>query len=108
MSTTKSQQKGGKRERVNELKPAFAYNLFYNQGKAPENATLNDFYMAVALTVRDRMQHLFIKLKGYCQLFCVNLSHANFLKKGRFLGTFPIGFDLQCSSILTEIKARSR
>ncbi len=60
MSTTKSQQKGAKRERVNELKRAFAYNLFYNQGKAPENATLNDFYMAVALTVRDRMQHLFI------------------------------------------------
>ncbi len=45
---------------INELKRAFAYNLFYNQGRPLEAATLNDFYMAVAHTVRDRMQHLFI------------------------------------------------
>ncbi len=49
-----------KRDRINELKRAFAYNLFYHQGKSIENATMNDFYMAVALTVRDKMQHLFI------------------------------------------------
>ncbi len=45
---------------VNELKRAFAYNLFYQQGKPVETATLTDLYMAVAYTVRDRMQHLFI------------------------------------------------
>jgi len=60
MNTMKGQQKRSRRERINGLKRAFAYNLFYNQGKAPENASLNDFYMAVAHTVRDRMQHLFI------------------------------------------------
>ncbi len=45
---------------INELKRAFAYNLFYNQGRPLEAATIDDFYMAVAHTVRDRMQHLFI------------------------------------------------
>ncbi len=45
---------------INELKRAFAYNLFYNQGRPLEAADINDFYMSVAHTVRDRMQHLFI------------------------------------------------
>ncbi len=47
-------------DKINELKRAVAYNLFYNQGTAPITATLNDYYMAVAHTVRDRMQHLFV------------------------------------------------
>ncbi|ERN40523.1 glycogen/starch/alpha-glucan phosphorylase [Rubidibacter lacunae KORDI 51-2] len=33
----------------------FADNLFYVQGKYPGNATLNDYYMALAYTVRDRL-----------------------------------------------------
>jgi starch phosphorylase len=47
-------------ESINKLKRAFAYNLFYKQGKTTRSATLNDYYQAVAQTVRDRMQHLFI------------------------------------------------
>ncbi len=39
------------------LKRAFLDNLFYVQGKSPEIATLNDYYMALAFTVRDRMLH---------------------------------------------------
>jgi len=50
----------GKKDLVNELKRAFAYNLFYQVGKPVERATPNDLYMAVAYTIRDRMQHLFI------------------------------------------------
>src|SRR5215213_3035425 len=30
-------------------------NLFYTQGRLPELATRNDWYMALAATVRDRM-----------------------------------------------------
>jgi glycogen phosphorylase len=45
---------------VNELKRAFAYNLFYRQGVPPQVASINDYYMAVAYTVRDRLQHLWI------------------------------------------------
>ncbi len=39
------------------LKRAFLDNLFYVQGKSPEIATLQDYYMALAFTVRDRMLH---------------------------------------------------
>jgi starch phosphorylase len=40
------------------LKNAFLDNLFYVQGKFPALATKNDYYMALAYTVRDRMlQH---------------------------------------------------
>ena len=49
-----------RQERINELKRAFAYNLFYGQGAIPRTATTNDYFLAVASTIRDRMQHLFI------------------------------------------------
>jgi glycogen phosphorylase len=39
---------------VESLKRAIADNLFYAQGKFPAIATKNDFYMALAYTVRDR------------------------------------------------------
>jgi glycogen phosphorylase len=45
---------------INKLKRAFAYKLFYQQSKTALSVSLNDYYLAVALTVRDRMQHLFI------------------------------------------------
>ncbi len=47
-------------ENINELKRAFAYNLFYKQGVTTRTASLNDYYLAVSYTLRDRMQHLFI------------------------------------------------
>ncbi|MGK7913781.1 MAG: glycogen/starch/alpha-glucan phosphorylase [Synechococcus sp.] len=40
---------------VETLKRAFVNNLFYVQGKFPALATKNDYYMAIAHTVRDRM-----------------------------------------------------
>ncbi|MEB3283523.1 MAG: glycogen/starch/alpha-glucan phosphorylase [Lyngbya sp.] len=40
---------------VETLKRAFSDNLFYALGKFPEIATKNDFYMALAYTVRDRL-----------------------------------------------------
>ncbi len=39
------------------LKRAFLDNLFYIQGKYPEVASKNDYYMALAYTVRDRLLH---------------------------------------------------
>ena len=47
-------------EHINKLKRAFAYNLFYKQGVTTRTASLNDYYLAVSYTLRDRMQHLFI------------------------------------------------
>jgi len=51
---------GKKREDINKLKRAFAYNLFYKQGCTTRTASLNDYYLSVAYTLRDRMQHLFV------------------------------------------------
>ncbi len=39
------------------LKRAFLDNLYYIQGCIPELATRNDYYMALAYTLRDRMLH---------------------------------------------------
>ncbi len=47
-------------DRINKLKRAFAYNVFYKQGVPARHASLNDYYLAVSQTLRDRMQHLFI------------------------------------------------
>ncbi len=40
---------------VETLKKAILNNLFYVQGKYPEIATRNDYYMALAFAVRDRL-----------------------------------------------------
>ncbi len=40
---------------VETLRRALADNLFHTQGKWPEIASQNDFYLALAFTVRDRM-----------------------------------------------------
>src|SRR5271165_3042298 len=45
---------------VESLKRSIAENLFYSQGKFPAIATRNDFYMALAYTVRDRQLHHWI------------------------------------------------
>jgi starch phosphorylase len=42
---------------VETLRRAFADNLFYIQGKFPEIASINDFYLALAYTVRDRLMN---------------------------------------------------
>jgi len=49
---------GGSRE---TLRRAVLDNLFYIQGKFPEIATANDYYMALAYTVRDRLLHRWLK-----------------------------------------------
>ncbi|MGD8962376.1 MAG: glycogen/starch/alpha-glucan phosphorylase [Desulfobacterales bacterium] len=43
------------------LRRAILDNLFYVQGKFPEIATPNDYYMALAYTVRDRLLRRWIK-----------------------------------------------
>ena len=40
---------------IETLRRAMADNLFYMQGKYPDIATQNDYYMALAYTVRDRL-----------------------------------------------------
>src|SRR5258708_20074527 len=42
---------------VEDIKQAFLDNLFYQMNRAPAVATKNDLYMALAMTVRDRVFH---------------------------------------------------
>ena len=37
--------------------------LFYTLGKHPENASLNDFYMALSYAVRDQMMTYWLDMK---------------------------------------------
>jgi starch phosphorylase len=46
---------------VETLRRAILDNLFYIQGKFPEIATANDYYMALAYSVRDRLLHRWAK-----------------------------------------------
>ncbi len=55
-----------------EIKRDILNNLFCHQGKFPEVATLNDWYLAVAEAVRDRMMKRWI-----------NSSHTYFEKQSR-------------------------
>lgn len=62
MSTANSSDKNKSinRKDIEKLKRGFAYKLFYQQGVWTQNASLNDYYLAVSYIVRDRMQQLFI------------------------------------------------
>ena len=46
---------------IKTLKRALLDNLFYVQGRFPDVATPNDYYQALAYTVRDRLLHHWIK-----------------------------------------------
>ncbi|MCL6259854.1 glycogen/starch/alpha-glucan phosphorylase [Aquiflexum sp. TKW24L] len=69
-----SQIQSGEREdsrtglTVETLKKAISNNLFYVQAKYPEIATRNDYYMALAYAVRDRLlQRWVASVKQYIQ-----------------------------------------
>jgi starch phosphorylase len=42
------------------LRRAIADNLLYLQGKIPDIATINDYYLALAYTIRDRLLPLWL------------------------------------------------
>ncbi len=46
---------------IDALKRGFLDHFAYTQGRIPEVATLNDYYMAIAYTVKDRLLHRWIR-----------------------------------------------
>jgi starch phosphorylase len=73
---------------VETLKRAFLDNLFYILGKDRNAATLHDYYMALAYTIRDRLLRRFIKTTRTYQQKDVKVVcylSAEFLM-GRYLG----------------------
>jgi len=78
------------------IKRAFLDNLFYLQGRIPELATRNDYYMALAYTIRDRMLHRSLHvLREYFKQRCKIVSYlsAEFLM-GPHLGNNLISLGL--------------
>ena len=78
------------------LKRAFLDNLYYLQGRIPEVATRNDYYMALAYTVRDRMLHRSLHvLREYFKRKCKIVAYlsAEFLV-GPHLGNNLINMGL--------------
>jgi starch phosphorylase len=73
---------------VETLKRAFADNLYYNRGKDASWATPQDYYIALAYTVRDRLLNRFIasrKVHYKKNVKIVCYLSAEFLM-GRYLG----------------------
>jgi hypothetical protein len=65
-SEAASTQRNGREEiriglEADAIADALIDNLHYLQAKLPQHATRNDWYMALAYTVRDRMLHRYIK-----------------------------------------------
>jgi starch phosphorylase len=71
ISTATLQQVGSRKNqrtgfRVEDLAQSFLDNLFFVQGRSVERATVNDLYMALAHTVRDRLVERWIStVKNY-------------------------------------------
>ncbi len=81
---------------IETLKRAFLDNLFYIQGKFPGFATRNDFYIALACTIRDRLIHRWLNsVKTYFETNCRKVSYlsAEFLM-GPHLGNNLINVGL--------------
>jgi starch phosphorylase len=81
---------------VETLKRAFADHLFYFQGKNAETATLNDFYTALAYTVRDRLLYRWLKTQERYtdeKVKMVAYLSAEFLM-GRHLGNSLINLEI--------------
>ena len=88
------------------LKRAFQDNLFYLQGKDRDNATLKDYYLALAYTVRDRLLHRFIKTsRTYheADVKVVSYLSAEFLM-GRHLANNLLSLDVyeKMSQVVAE------
>jgi starch phosphorylase len=78
------------------LKRAFLDNLFYLQGRIPELATKNDYYMALAYTIRDRLLYRWLNTnKMYLEKNAKSVSYlsAEFLM-GPHLGNNLINLGL--------------
>lgn len=86
---------------IETLKRAFLDNLFYIQGKFPAIATQNDYYMALAYTVRDR---LFQRWITTAESYTSNRSHSVCYLSAEFLMGPHLGNNLINLGIYDQVK----
>jgi starch phosphorylase len=89
------------------LRHAFYINLFYVQGKIPTLATRHDYYLALAVTVRDQMLHRWISTaEAYTKHGSRTVAYfsAEFLM-GPHLGNniLNLGLEQVVRQVLTEL-----
>jgi glycogen phosphorylase len=80
-----------------EIKQSILDNLYFRQARIPQTATLNDWYMALAYTVRDRMLDNWLTSnihRGRKDLKIVSYLSAEFLM-GPHLGNNLISLDIR-------------
>ncbi len=83
------------------LKRALLDNLFYVQGRFPDVASPNDYYQALAYTVRDRLLHRWIKT---AQSYKNNRSRTVCYLSAEYLLGPHLGNNLICLGIMDEVK----
>ncbi len=76
-------------------------NLFYIQGRFPDVATPNDYYQALAYTVRDRLLHRWIKS---AQTYQNNHSRTVCFLSAEYLLGPHLGNNLINLNIMSEVK----
>lgn len=86
---------------VETLKRAFLDNLFYVQGKFPAIATLNDYYLALAYTVRDRLLQRWINT---AQIYSENAVRTVCYLSAEFLMGPHLGNNLINLGIYDQVK----
>lgn len=87
------------------VKRAFLDNLFYIQGKFPAIATLNDYYMALAYTVRDR---LFRRWINTAEVYTTQAARTVCYFSAEFLMGPHLGNNLINLGIFDEVKQAMR
>jgi glycogen phosphorylase len=90
-----------------EIKQSILDNLYFSQARIPQTATLNDWYMALAYAVRDRMLETWLKSnihRGRKDLKIVSYLSAEFLM-GPHLGNnlMSLGIREQAQQAVTEL-----
>ncbi len=86
---------------VAAIKQAVLDNLYYVQGRIPQVASLNDWYTAVAFTVRDRMLDQFIRsLQKYAD---PKVKVASYLSAEFLMGPH-LGNNLLCLGITDAMR----
>jgi len=87
------------------IKQAILDNLHYVQGRIPELASRNDWYMAVAYTARDRMLDRFIR--SVQRLSDPKVKIASYLSAEFLMGPH-LGNNLLCLGITDQVREAAR